>query len=73
MFALSVIVFEIFTIEICMTLTSTFRMGQDEMHEYLSKVQYADSFVLAILMFAPTVTVCKIIMFKLPNGLDSNL
>ena len=59
MIALSLTVQEIFTIEMCMTLTLTYKMSQGQMQICQSKGHLRLS-VLAIATFAPSVTVCEI-------------
>ena len=68
MLALSVTVYEIFTVEISTTLTLTFRIFKGEI-----KGQNATSYVLAIAMFVQTVAVCEAITYKLLKVLHSNL
>ena len=53
MFILSVIIFWIFTVEMCMTFT--LRMGHGQMLR-----PYATSYVLAITMFVLFVIICEI-------------
>ena len=55
-----------------MTLILTVRMGQGQMLICHSK-GYMRLYVLAIVLFVLSVTVCKIITYKLPNVNDSNL
>ena len=72
MFALSVSVCDILTVEKCMTLTLIFRMVQYEMQIFQSKGHMRLS-MIAIAMFVLSVSVCEIITFELPNVHDSNL
>ena len=39
MFSQAIIIYEMFTVEMCMTLTLTFRMGQGQMQMYTSEKQ----------------------------------
>ena len=70
MLVLSVIVCGIFTVEVGMTLTVIFRMGQGQMPIERSHVTF---YLSAIAMFVLLVAVCEIITYELVNVLDSNL
>ena len=74
MFAL-VTIYEIFTVEICMTLTLHFRMRQGQMHiGYINRKPIFDFLCWQLVIFALSVTVCEIISLLIShNGIDLNL
>ena len=63
-FSISAKVYKTFTVEICMTLTLTSRIGQDQTPINQSKVK-STSYVLSIVMFALPITVYEITTFNL--------
>ena len=72
MLALSVTVLKMFAVEGCISLTLTFRIGEDQSKTCQSQ-GHASFYSLAIIMFALSIAVCEIIMYKLSNILDTNL
>ena len=72
MFALFDTIYEKFAIEMCMSLTRVFRMGQGK-RKYANRRPHATFHVLTISMFVLFVTNREIITFELSNVLDSNV
>ena len=69
MFALSVPVCEIFTVEMCMTMSLTFRMGHGRKCVCQAK-GYMRLSTLAIAFFTLSLTVCELITYELANVLS---
>ena len=69
MFALTVTIFYIFSIEMCMSLTSTFTIGQSQIKIYA----YVASNLIAIVMFTLSVTVYENIHSSNDHYLDHDL
>ena len=67
MFVLSVIVYEIFTVKIVHNLDSDLSNWPRSNVNTLFESQYPTSFMLAIVIFALSVTVCEIATFILPK------
>ena len=63
---------KVYTAERFMILILTFTMGQGQMFVSIARL-YATFYLLAIAMFAPSVTVCETIKYELPSDLDSNI
>ena len=73
MCALSVTVYEIFAVEICITWTFDLYNGPRPIVNVSITSRYTTSYLLTIAMFALSVTVCETNTLIYRNGLDSNL
>ena len=64
MFAISVIIFEIYTVKMFTTLTLNIRMGQGHVNMVIEGPN-ATSYELAIAMFVLSIVVCEIFTVKI--------
>ena len=63
----------IFTVEMCMTLTLEFTIGEDQMLKTFQSKGHMQLSELATILFVLCVIVCALSMHELLNVFDSNL